>query len=79
MNRLFENLTPKQKTLLEFAGVGIGTAIGVTIMWVAVTYGFVFEFAMCMIGYGIYGMLKMLYKSRVEYYTRREKYPEEYR
>jgi hypothetical protein len=72
-------LTPKQKTILEFMGMGVVFVIANFIIWLCVTYGLWFELAMTMIGYGIYSMCRVLYQARLEYWTRREKYPDEYR
>ena len=74
----FDGLTPKQKTIVEFVNMGILIAFVNLVMWLCVTYGLWFELAMTMIGYGIYSMCRILYQARLEYWTRREKYPDEY-
>ena len=71
-------LTPKQKTILEFVGMAVVFALANFIIWLCVTYGWWYELAMTMIGYGIYSMCRILYQARLEYWTRREKYPDEY-
>lgn len=69
----YDNLSPRKKALADISSIFIGVALGSSVMFVAARFGLVLEFAIAMICYGIFGMLKVLYKSRVSYYETLER------
>ncbi len=64
----FDNLPPKRKALAEILGIFVSVIIGSSLVFITVHFGLFYEFGMLLICYGIYGMLKLIYQSRVEYY-----------
>jgi heme A synthase len=70
----YDNLSPKRKALADIVGIFISIIIATGIVVLVAYYGTWFQFAMGMIAYGIWGMISMLYKSRVAYYEYQEKH-----
>lgn len=64
----FDNLSPKQKALAEILGIFASVILGTSLVFITVHFGLFYEFGILLICYGIYGMLKLIYQSRVEYY-----------
>ena len=70
----YDNLSPSRKALADMSGMLICALIGGTIVGLIVNMGLWFEVAIGFIVYGIYGMLSLIYKSRVAYYEFEQKY-----
>ncbi len=64
----FDNLSPKRKALAEILGIFVFATLGAGLVFVTVHLKLFYEFGLLLICYGIYGMLKLIYQSRVEYY-----------
>jgi hypothetical protein len=69
----FANLSPKQKAFAEIAGTVLASIIGSGIVVLVAHLGYWFEFAMALICYGMFGLIKMLYESRVFHYELQNK------
>jgi asparagine N-glycosylation enzyme membrane subunit Stt3 len=69
----FDNLSPKQKALVDIAGALVAALIGSGIVAFIAYMGYWFEFAMALICYGMFGLIKMLYESRVFHYELQNK------
>lgn len=70
----YENLSPKQKALIDILQGFVIFGISMGILSIVVYFSLFAEFAICMLGYGIISMLGLLYRSRVEYYEFKEKF-----
>jgi len=70
----YDSLPPKQKALADIVGILFSVIIATGIVFVVAYYGTWVQFGIGMICYGIWGMLSLLYKSRVQYYEFQEKH-----
>ena len=64
----YDNLSPKRKALADIASAFVGVFIGTGLVAIMAHFGLWMEFAIFMVCYGIWGMLKLIYQSRVDYY-----------
>jgi uncharacterized membrane protein YjjP (DUF1212 family) len=70
----YDNLTPKRKALVDLVCIMLSAVIGASIIVTILNFGLWLELAIAFICYGIWGMVSLLYKSRVEHYEFQEKY-----
>lgn len=70
----YDNLSPRKKALADMVGITFGIIIGITVIGIVVSYGLWAELAFGLLIYSLYGMVTLLYKSRVEYYEIQEKF-----
>lgn len=70
----YDNLSPKRKALADMLGMLVGVTIGTGIVFAVATFGLWMEMAIGIVLYAMYGMLSLIYKSRVAYYEYVEKY-----
>ncbi len=70
----YDNLPPRKKAMADMVGIFLSSVIGASIVVLVLYFGFWFEFAMLFICYGVFGMISLLYRSRVEHYEFQEKY-----
>jgi len=70
----YDNLPPRKKAMVDLVSLFVFSIIGASIVVLVLYFGFWFESAMLFICYGIWGMISLLYKSRVEHYESQEKY-----
>ena len=69
----YDNLKPKHKALADMLGVFFGMcAISLVIAFAIANGGFIW-IAYALMAYGIWGMVRMLYKFRVEHYESLER------
>jgi hypothetical protein len=54
--------------MADIVGILLSSVIGASIVVTILNFGLWFELAMVMICYGVWGMIKILYRSRVDYY-----------
>ena len=64
----YDNLSPKRKALADMVGITFSIIVGITVVGIVVSYGLWAELAFGLVIYSLYGMITLLYKSRVEYY-----------
>ena len=70
----YENLPPKQKAALDMLGMFFSVVVGTSFVSFVAVNGYWSELAFCFLLYALYGMLSLLYKSRVAHYEFQEKY-----
>ena len=70
----YENLPPKQKAAFDMLGMLVSAIIGSVVVAFVAVNGWWGELAFCFVIYALYGMLSLLYKSRVAHYEFQEKY-----
>ncbi len=70
----YDNLSPRKKAMADIVGILLSSVIGAAIVVTILNFGLWFELAMVMICYGVWGMIRFLYLSRVEHYEFQEKY-----
>jgi len=70
----YDNLPPRKKAMADIVGIFLSSVIGASVVVTILNFGLWFELAMVMICYGVWGMISLLYKSRVEHYEFQEKF-----
>lgn len=64
----YENLSPRKKALADMIGMLFVCILSTSAVSIVFLFDLWFELAMLLLCYGIFGMIKLLYQSRVAYY-----------
>lgn len=70
----YDKLPPKQKALADMLGILFGAVIGAILVAIIVSNGLWMELGLGLLAYSIFGMIHLIYKSRVAHYEFQEKY-----
>lgn len=70
----YDNLSPKRKALADMIGILFSVGIAGCIVAIIAVNGFWTEFGLGLLAYSIFGMVHLIYKSRVAHYEFQEKY-----
>ena len=70
----YDNLSPKRKALADMIGILFSAVIGAIVVAIIAVNGFWTELGLGLLAYSIFGMVHLLYKSRVAHYEFEQKY-----
>ena len=72
--KYYHNGTPEQKAKFDVITAMGSAIIGSLIVITILNFGLWLELSICLICYGVFGMIRILYRSRVDHYKFQEKY-----
>ncbi len=70
----YDNLSPRKKALADMVVIFGSSVIGALAVITVISLGLWMEAGIAFICYGIWGMISLLYKSRVEHYEFQAKF-----